>query len=130
MIELKNLPWPPSDNRKYLSRSFVKTKEWRAFESDMDAYHWNNLKQIAEAKQHFKSLQRPAIHFFLHSPRWLTKVGKTRRLDASNRMKSAQDAIANMIETDDCNFWHSSATKVTSDREYMDVKILEFLLPL
>lgn len=126
MLEIRNLPWPPSDNRKYLSRSFIKSREWREFETDMEAYAWNHLKEVKAFRLGIKRYKRPQVEFLLHSPRWETKTGATRRMDASNRAKAMQDQLAVMLEIDDSIFWKSSSTKVLSTTEHCTVLISEF----
>lgn len=126
MLQLRFLPWPPSDNRKYLSRRFIKTPEWRSFEADIEAYIWNHLKEVKEARIAIKRYKRPQVEFLLYSPRWETKAGHTRRLDASNRSKSIQDAVAKILEIDDSLFWKSSSTKVLDTKEHCTALISEF----
>lgn len=127
MIFLYDLPWPPSDNKKYAYRNFSKTKEWREFEAEIEIYRLHSLNILSNAKMAIKELNRPAIEFLLHSNRWLTKDGNIRKSDVSNRIKAAQDAAARLLEIDDCNFWHSGATKVTSPSDdYMDIRVYEY----
>lgn len=86
---------------------------------------------LLQAKHYVKAHKRLTIHLTLYfrADRLWTKKSAAKRLDVQNYMKCAIDSISKHLEIDDCHFWHTSATKIASSREYMDVMIQNFDSP-
>lgn len=124
MITLHSFPMPPSSNHVYATiqrdaKSWrTKSAELREFERD--ALNWalaggpglHRARDLAKQARNGKNLVLD-VHakFYFKRERILCKNGKPKRLDTSNRIKALHDALATILEVDDCFFWSLSADK-------------------
>lgn len=122
------MPFPPTDNRhKAVSgKRFIKSNEAKLFERDLTSWAWMNIGALKEARAFSKDRPRLRIHLLFQSPLWVTKQKLTRRMDVSNRLKSALDGISTLLHIDDCVFFYVSAEKRLGPKSEMHCAIDEY----
>lgn len=132
ICQFTQFPFPPSDNRKFLSRSFIKSKEWRDFELDVSGYAIRTHRTIAEAqdilKEHPHKPLRIDITLWMPHERLYTKKNSIKRIDAANFLKSLLDQIAKMLDIDDSLFFDVRAQKQVNPSE--DLNFVDFCIRL
>ena len=121
---------PPSSNHQY--KSFVRhgkiihvcSPELVAFKNEMK--DWSNFNRgwLKRAKADFQG--HPLFiktFFYFERSRVLTKNGKMKKLDVSNRLKALHDAFAGAIGIDDSQFVRIYASKSVASIEKVDIEI-------
>jgi len=119
-IVFDDIPLPPSSNAAY--KSFVRGGKIRhvchpdlvAFKRDFGLYQLSNLAAFRLAESVLKEPKgRLGIHcsFFVGSEKLMTKKGKLKRWDVSNRLKALHDCLAEALGIDDSLFMDISASK-------------------
>lgn len=114
MIHIKEFPMPPSVNALYANGRHggrFKTQKYREFE--IQAHNWmiKNGHLLSYMREYVKKatespyevLQTDIMFFFPATEIW-TKAGKPKRNDCRNRLKALDDAIAKILDIDDCYF--------------------------
>lgn len=116
MLLLKRFPLGPSSNSIYSSVNgrFIKSVEARKYEALVNMY---GLKEFRIIEQ-FKKLVKPSdvfhvdMYFIFLRDRLVSKKETIKRLDSSNRIKSASDGLSKILGIDDCRFITGSYHKV------------------
>lgn len=119
-VTLKDIPMPPSANNLYATiwktKRRIKTKEYNVYEQMMNLWASTHPQQLSNARQltlNIKQNQALKVDRTYWFPREkvLTKQGKPKRNDTSNRIKALDDAVSALIAIDDCFFWDGSFEK-------------------
>lgn len=116
---LKNIPLPPSMNMAYPSakngRRF-KSKQFKCWEAEFKTWALVHNGAVLNARNYLNK-QLPGHYIYIHTQFcWhyaniLTKEGKPKRNDTSNRIKMVHDALAALLWLDDSYFFDGSFTK-------------------
>lgn len=121
-FEINNFPMPPSVNKlyAYTGSRVVKTKVYRKFDEDVRRWRYGNDGVVRQIREFIVGLKEHVIHIdtYFHMGRAsvLTKEGKPKRNDTSNRIKALHDVLAeHILGIDDCYFWSGSFEKVVLD---------------
>lgn len=137
-LTLRGLPMPPSINKQLGVRGgrLRKTGEAHTFDSEINKWIKKNKNFVAEIRSEMPLCieARPYLSvdciFVFHEERILTKGKQAKSplkvLDANNRLKSALDAVAKIINVDDKHFTSGNCEKATcktKDQEQLIVKI-------
>lgn len=134
---LTDLPMPPSENHAYATIKIkgslrrIKSKELRVFEAFIEFYRSKHADLINEAKKFIEQHPKLSIttEFYFEESRLFCIDGRIKKLDASNRVKAANDSIAKMLGIDDSRFFESIAIKTIScGKEHMVARIRPFIL--
>lgn len=159
-IILSALPLPPSENEAYKTVSSGKveyrtnkngkeyatiptwraaSKELKAFQEEMRIWRLRNLRLATAARNflvsplsEYQQLIRVDRFFAFKHERLFTLDGRPKSLDASNRVKAFDDALATeILGLDDCWFWKGVEEKVEcgQDEQECAVAILTPILP-
>ncbi len=127
-VVLDRLPLPPSSNTAYMPKAnkktgrvyFAPTKELEQYERAIDDWRRSHLNLANAARNYLVSrlpehqlLIRIDRYFAFRRDRIWTLAGRPKKLDASNRIKLLDDALATrVLALDDCWFWSGLAEKV------------------
>lgn len=123
------MPFPPSDNRLHRTgrRSYIRFKsgEYLAYEHLISVYRLANLNALNEIKQNLTGMHKLEIYLYFEPSRLFTKVGKPKRIDATNFLKAQCDSLAKLLEIDDSEFWDVRVLKCKSEiqKSYVDIYI-------
>lgn len=132
-VQLKDLPVPPSINKAYATdfrtRRRFKSRDYKLFEAMIKHWCAINPNALANAREFTTKLSSGEafqidITFYFPREKILTKQGKPKRNDTSNRIKIAHDVLAEILSIDDCYFWDGKFEKkaLNSDHPgFMDV---------
>lgn len=121
-MKFEDLPMPPSINSAYVNGPHGRFKSRQATEWTMQfnraMLRYRSLVadsriEIKEkiAQGYFLSLH---LDFFFPHKKLISKDGKVKRLDPSNRIKLIEDALCNMLGFDDCYIFEIKARKLSS----------------
>lgn len=118
------MPMPPSINQQLMpawaQRRFIKTKEAREFDSQFEAWMWENKSELKYASASVRDLASKGnilaldLNFYFPEDQLFTKKDTIKQLDLNNRMKSAIDAVSKAIGVDDSIFFSHLAQKMVS----------------
>lgn len=131
---LSGLPMPPSSNNCYVTIKKTggrfPSKELKAFKADMEAWRLTNLMLVDEIRRALVapriSDQQPLIvrrYFCFPREKVMTLAGLPQKLDASNRTKSLDDAVFEILRLDDRWIFEGSDHKVIGPREEVHVTL-------
>lgn len=101
----------------------VPSKEYAQFKREFEALSLSS--ELKGVRAWCKEEEALGIHFTFFFPlnRLFTLDGRIKKLDASNRVKAAQDALASMLEIDDSKFFEVSAKKLVGPKEEMKAEL-------
>lgn len=113
---LSNIPMPPSSNNAYPQNKFgrrFKSKYYLDWEDKMQEWCILNTKKVVQSQKLFNvetssQVINVKINFYFPSNKLLTKLGKIKKIDPSNRIKLLHDGLSKIIGLDDCYFQSSS----------------------
>lgn len=110
---IRDFPFPPSDNRKFLSRTFIKSKEWRKYETAVEVWAIINHRTLTEARFALQQMKRLTIEIDLYfeRSRVLAKAGSDKKIDTANFLKSLLDRISYLLHFDDSQLFTVSVHK-------------------
>lgn len=121
MFVLKRIPLPPSSNQLYSSRRgrLIKSIEGRGYEAAINLYAIRNFKILDKIKSELKPDDTLKIdrYFVFHKPRIISKNLEYKKLDATNRIKCADDGLSKLLGIDDKQFISGITEKVVCDNE-------------
>lgn len=131
---LTKIPMPPSMNHAYATveiegvHSRVKGAKMRAFERDMATWALANMSDLRRLREIVRNrFIRIDADFWFERSAVLTKDGKPKRNDTSNRLKALHDQLAELLGVDDCWFWDGSYRRsilpVSAQFEYVNVEV-------
>lgn len=138
MLLLKRFPLGPSSNSIYSSVNgrFIKSVEARKYEALVNMY---GLKEFRIIEQ-FKKLVKPSdvfhvdMYFVFLRDRLVSKKETIKRLDSSNRIKSASDGLSKILGIDDSRFitgsYHKAYCKFPHEEQIIIVVKKTSLLSL
>jgi hypothetical protein len=114
------LPMSPQSNNLYSGKAIrFPSKELKQYKKAMDDWRKEHLGLVCAARAalvaplpEFQSLLRVDRYFALPAARIFTKDGTAQKLDASNRVKAFDDALADILQLDDRWFFSGTAEKV------------------
>ncbi len=117
---IKDFPMPPSANTLYANipgKGRVKTKDYRLYEESVRIWSFRTAHHLQTARVIISRLPKgQALHldrrFYFERGKIITKGGRPRRNDTSNRIKALDDVLAAILGCDDSLFWSGSETKV------------------
>lgn len=78
---------------------------------------WKSKAKEYVPKFKVESQEKVNVHLAIHSPRWITKDGKIRKSDVTNREKAILDAICEKQGWDDSQVWDRRIRKVEDEEE-------------
>lgn len=125
-ILIHSFPMPPSHNALYRNVpgvGRVATQELKDYKRECEVYALKNARMFREVRQlifgKWKDFQSYKIdyYFVFKKERIYTKEGKAKKLDVSNRVKAAQDALCYILGFDDKNIWNSTCEKTCGEVE-------------
>jgi len=121
-IKLKDFPMPPSVNNLYFTTKFgkrVKAKGYTDFERA--SANWAKMNTVNLGLVRQMSLEcrtgwglRVDQTFYFPQGEILTKQGKPKRNDTTNRLKALHDVLSKLLGIDDCWFWNGVYDKKIS----------------
>lgn len=124
---------PPSLNNAYPSnRQGVrfKSKEFREWENDFRLWALGQNKALTAARAEFHTPRSGhsvwiQSDFYFQRAKILTKDGRPKRNDTTNRIKMLHDGVSSAIWLDDCYFWDGTFTKhiSTTSVDYCSVTL-------
>lgn len=118
---LKDIPLPPSSNKLYSSvrGRLIKSIEGRKYASEINIYALKNFKIIDKIKKQIgpNDTLRIDRYFVFHKSRIISKQNEYKKLDATNRIKSADDGLSSLLGIDDKQFISGITEKVTCENE-------------
>lgn len=134
---LLRLPVPPSSNNAYPTVQVqgrprrVKSKAMRTFEKEFADWALEHHQNVVGARALARGLPKDhAIHiqtlFYFPKDQITCKTGKPKRMDVSNRLKGIHDAIAELVQIDDCYFISGDFARYPIENHqdaYVDVKL-------
>ena len=134
LTKLENLPMPPSVNQCYVNvgKKRVSSASLRKFKNSIAKWHYINKTSVAAAKEELLTeLKRKiALKFIFRFPEkkiYIKKTKRVKKLDVSNRIKAAEDAITDMLGFDDKLVFKVEAEKVTDiEKESFDIFIYSY----
>lgn len=110
---------PPSSNQLYASYKgrLIKSVIGRKFDASIQAFKLIKFRQLAKIKESIKPDHLLLVDtvFVFHRKRVIGVKGQMKKLDASNRIKQTHDALARLLEIDDCFFVQGSFSKAICD---------------
>lgn len=119
-----NIPIPPSANAQYATilrngkTRRVPSKEMRDYDKVFEIWVLQNKHSLNEARKQIIEWNSPlevAFFLVLKRDKILTKDGRMKKLDVSNRSKSLHDKLAGALGIDDCYFISCPMEKVLAD---------------
>lgn len=131
MIELRDIPIPPSENQLYRNvpmRGRVKAQGYRDYESQFFAWCFENKQALLSAKNTIQLLEasqrlRLRLDFKFLESRLISKKGSMKRLDVTNRLKCLIDLVCFQLGFDDSRFFEVHCKKRTVFKEGVDLVI-------
>jgi Holliday junction resolvase RusA-like endonuclease len=132
IAEFVKLPMPPTVNKIYanVGRKRIASSHLREFKKNIMVWGCSNREELSIARGKIRSvLDRSydiSLKFTFYFPknRIYTKEHLIRKLDTSNRIKPAEDAICKLLDFDDRYVFDIQATKETGMNEEFSVKVL------
>lgn len=132
-FKILDFPMPPSANNLYanmLGRGRFKTAALRGYEKEVSIWALQHRYLLESAREQVSKLEPgealslERVFYFPYAS-ILTKDGRPRRNDTSNRIKALDDVLATILGIDDSIFWSGSESKgVCRHRslgEYVDI---------
>lgn len=119
-----NIPIPPSANAMYATFTKhgktrrIPSKELREYAKVFEIWVLQNKASLNEARKTIIEWNMPLeVSFFLVLKRdkLLTKDGRMKKLDVSNRSKSLHDKLGDALGIDDCYFVSCPMEKIIAD---------------
>lgn len=125
---------PPSINSCYVNvgRKRVASRELKNFKRKATAWGILNkphLKKVREEVTEYLDKSKLCMHFYFRFPQkklWLKSDKKPRKLDASNRIKPAEDKVCDMLGFDDRYVYRVIAEKIIGETEEFGVFIYAY----
>lgn len=134
LFTFKKFPMPPSANKLYTEahhfnpkmRGRVKSRALKEYEAQVKIWMYRNVPALELARMALAGLKAgEALHidrmFYFEPSAILTKTGKPKRNDTSNRIKALDDALTQLLWIDDCFFWSGSENKVPSNENHVEI---------
>lgn len=111
-MRLVNFPLPISSNKLYSSfrGRLVKSQAGREYDTKVETFVLFNKRKVEAMRKHVYDLldESPYLSittiFVIHQNRVLTKQGKLKKIDVSNRLKQTHDCFSKVIGLDDSHF--------------------------
>lgn len=122
MIELKNVPFPPSNNAIYASGRFngitrrYLSKKAKEYVKEFRTWAIINRKQLQELSMYLSNCESANIHI-MYVTQWNNKNGSLKKKDVLNYDKLMIDQLFSYLSVDDCIIKCASFQKVHSDTE-------------
>lgn len=135
VFTLNKMPMPPTDNHAYVSiirgRTIIRvpSRDLTNYRKAMSYWALLNRDKVTTCKLGLELPKRLSVEFLFHFPKekLYTKMGVTKKLDATNRLKSSCDALAEILGIDDSFFWRVKCEKIpTTSEAYVEASISEF----
>lgn len=135
LVTITHFPMPPSANNLQKSTRGGRRYNTEAYQHYIDEYqYWalSNLKLIRAIKEKMQAMKPHHVlyietMYFFERHKILTKSGRPKRNDTSNREKALHDGIAKVFEFDDCLFWcgmyGKQALPETDKKERVQIQI-------
>jgi ADP-dependent phosphofructokinase/glucokinase len=123
------VPMPPSVNQAYVNagKKRVASSQLRLFKKECMLWACKNRDEITTAKKKISQfIDRGyeislSFRFFFPEEKLFTKKGKAKKIDTSNRIKSAEDAICRILDFDDKYVFELKAVKELGPTECFSV---------
>lgn len=118
------LPMPPPENNLYVNsrNGRFKSKELAAYQQHSDYFHLQEKRALSTLATEIRDQWIPGSklieierYYFFPEEKVFTKDKRPQRMDASNRNKALDDAIATMLEIDDKYFFRGTEEKIATD---------------
>ena len=130
--KLENLPMPPSVNACYATagRRRVSSQALRKFKSEMQLWGLIHRPELIEARNEVQAHlgAKICLKFMFRFPGkklWLKKGKDPKKLDVSNRIKPAEDAVCEFLGIDDRVVFRVEAEKQEGDKEEFSVHLFK-----
>lgn len=102
----------------------------KEFETKADFWGIRKRKLISEIHKYFTERIFHncwiEVHMFIHieKSKLFTKLGKLKKIDASNRIKATHDALSEIINIDDKHFSVGKSEFILSNKNEIDILLL------
>ena len=112
MIELSDLPFPPTTNHRYIPHMgrLILSPDHRAFKKLLDLYLHKKYLQV-DASHLEKQELVVEVEYVGPWAAWYTKDGSIRKIDVDNRHKSLFDGIFPFLDLDDSQIFETKINK-------------------
>lgn len=133
-FEIKGFPMPPSANALYANGKYggrFKSIKYREYEETVRLWCRDYQHILRTARNLINNLSHGEVlhverSFYHQKGKIITKDGKPRKNDTSNRIKALDDVLSEILGTDDSLFWSGTYYKHASTHEalgeYVDIK--------
>jgi len=121
IIVLKGIPLPPSVNHQYKTVMVggklmrVPSKEYKQYKKDFAAWAMLKKNEILVARQaiiDWNSTLEVSMYCCFEQSRLITKDGRCKNLDISNRSKALHDLLSEALQINDSTFVSTPMEKV------------------
>jgi len=115
VIQIKNFPIPPTSNQMYASfrGRLIKSKLNRLYDLKVAKWAMENQALVQEIKAKFTGMQLQVdCKFVFQVDKVFTKKKDLKKMDHTNRIKAAHDALSKIIEIDDSHFIYTPCEKM------------------
>lgn len=136
LIILNDIPIPPSSNHQYNSIIVkgrpvrVPAKEFNTYKKQFAEWFFRNKELVTQARETIRIWNSPlevAMYCCFDHSRLITKDGRCKRLDISNRSKILHDLLSDALQIDDSVFVSTPMEKaIATTNEGVIVKIRPF----
>lgn len=113
MIQLLNIPMPPTVNKLYggglRTKRRFKTELYLNWEDELQNWALINSRTIILAQnlfltERYNHIIRVDKNFYFTYSSIFSKTGKMKKMDTSNRIKPLEDGLVQVLGIDDCYF--------------------------
>lgn len=126
MIILNEIPMPPTANKRLIpvNGRLIKSNDCRAFDKSVQVWMIRQKSKLFEDRRKAKEwigtgfMIKVDFVFYWPKIKLMSKDGLPKKLDDSNRLKDAEDAVSEIIGIDDKWFVDKTLKKVPWNKEY------------
>jgi len=126
MIHLNEIPMPPTANKRLIVANgrLIKSSECRAFDKAVQIWMIRQKSKLFEDRRKAKEwidtcfMLKVDFCFYWPKTKLISKDGMPKKLDDSNRLKDAEDAVSEIIGIDDKWFIDKTLKKIPWNKEY------------
>lgn len=125
-IVLNSIPMPPTANHRLIPANgrLIKSNEARLYDKAVQVWMIRQKSALFEYRRKAKELidhgycLEVNFQFIWPKEKLITKDGMPKRIDTSNRLKDAEDAVSDILEIDDKFFIKKTLEKIPWPNSY------------
>lgn len=126
MIILNEIPMPPTANQRLIPAGgrLIKSQTCRNFDKAVQVWMLRQRSKLFDDRRKAKEwidtgfMIKVDFCFYWPKSKLISKDGMPKRLDDSNRLKDAEDAVSDIIGIDDKWFIDKTLKKIPWNKEY------------